>query len=252
MSDSRDHPQPGPEPEDGKPAPAPTSPTPEAAEDAGTQALSDALQRCFAIIKVILIRLVGVFLFSGFFSVGTQEKAVILRFGIPVGGGDGKLLSPGPHWAFPPPIDEVVKIPVGQVQSVVPTVGWSATTAANEAAGTEPPPGDSLQPVRDGYLITGDVNIIHARATLRYRIAEPGLRYELDFANASNLVQNAFNNALLYAATRYNVDDALTRDQAGFRETARNRLEQIVAQHRLGITELQIDNVRVIPPRQLK
>src|ERR1043166_2263930 len=95
MSDSRDHPQPGPEPEDGKPAPAPTSPTPEAAEDAGTQALSDALQRCFAIIKVIMIGLVVVFLFSGFFTVGTQEKAVILRFGIPVGGGDGKLLSPG-------------------------------------------------------------------------------------------------------------------------------------------------------------
>ena len=112
MSDSRDHPPPGPEPEGGKPAP--TSPTPEAAEDAGTQALSEALQRSFAIIKVIMIGLVVVFLFSGFFTVGTQEKAVILRFGIPVGGGDGKLLSPGPHWAFPPPIDEVVKIPVGQ------------------------------------------------------------------------------------------------------------------------------------------
>jgi membrane protease subunit HflK len=196
--------------------------------------------------------LVVVFLFSGFFTVGTQERAIVLRFGKPVGGGDGKLLGPGPHWAFPPPIDEVVKIPIGQVQSVSSTIGWYATTAAAEAAGTEPQPGESLNPARDGYLLTGDVNILHVRATLRYRIAEPGLRYQLDFVNASNMVQNAFNNALLYAAARYRVDDALTRDVAGFRDTARSRLNQLIARDNLGIIVDQIDNVRVIPPRQLK
>jgi len=231
-----------------KPAAAPL----EGAEDAGTQALSDALKSSFAIVKVIMIGLVLVFLFSGFFVVGPQEKAIKLRFGVPVGGGEGKLLGPGPHWAFPPPIDEVVRIPVGQVQAISSSVGWYATTAAAEAAGTEMPPGDSLRPVQDGYLLTGDENIIHLRATLRYRIAEPGLRYVLDFANASNLVENAFNNALLFAAARYKVDDALTRDQAGFREVARNRFEQMVARHNLGITEIRIDNMQVVPPRQLK
>jgi membrane protease subunit HflK len=109
-----------------------------------------------------------------------------------------------------------------------------------------------LQPVRDGYLLTGDGNIIHARATLRYRIAEPGLRYMLGFSNAAEVVQHAFNNALLYAAARYRVDDALTRDQAGFRETARNRLQELAKQLDLGITEIQVDNMQVIPPRQLK
>jgi len=221
-------------------------------EDAGTQALAGALKSSFAIVKVIMIGLLLLFLFSGFFVVGPQEKAIVLRFGVPAGGGDGKLLGPGPHWAFPPPIDEVVRIPVGQVMNLNSTVGWYATTAAMEAAGNEPEPGESLRPALDGYLLTGDENIVHLRATLRYRIAEPGLRYVLDFANASNVVQNAFNNALLFAAARYKVDDALTRDQAGFRETARNRFEQLVARHNLGITEIQIDNMQVIPPRQLK
>lgn len=229
----------------------PTAPSLEG-EDAGTQALAGALKSSFAIVKVIMIGLLLLFMFSGFFVVGPQEKAVVLRFGVPAGGGDGKLLGPGPHWAFPPPIDEVVRIPVGQVMNLNSTVGWYATTAVAEAAGNEPEPGDSLRPAIDGYLLTGDENMIHLRATLRYRIAEPGLRYVLDFANASNVVQNAFNNALLFAAARYKVDDALTRDQAGFRETARNRFEQLVARHNLGITEIQIDNMRVIPPRQLK
>ena len=250
MSNSHDHPHPHDHDHGHKHDPVP--PVPEGAEDSGSQALSDALRSSFNIVKVIMVGLVVVFLFSGFFVVSPQEKAIVLRFGVPVGGGDGKLLGPGPHWAFPPPIDEVVRIPVGQVQSVSSSIGWYATTAASEAAGTEPPPGESLQPVADGYLLTGDVNIIHARATLRYRIAEPGLRYVLQLGNASNLVQSAFDNALLFAAARYKVDDALTRDQAGFREAARNRLEQLVDQQKLGITELQIDDARVIPPRQLK
>ena len=199
-----------------------------------------------------MVGLLIVFLFSGFFIVGPQERAVVLRFGVPVGGGEGKLLGPGPHWAFPAPVDEVVRIPIGQVQSITAGIGWYATTAANEAAGTEPPPQEALRPMRDGYLLTGDENIIHARATLRYRIAEPGTRYMLDFASASNLVQHAFDNALLFAAARYKVDDILTRDQAGFRETARNRMQQLANQQRLGITEIQIDNMQVIPPRQLR
>lgn len=250
MSDSHDHPHHEHDHDhdhgSAKSAPAPL----EGAEDAGTQALADALKSSFTIVKVVMAGLVVLFLFSGFFKVEPQEKAVILRFGVPVGGGE--LLNPGAHWAFPPPIDEVVRIPVGQLQNVDSTVGWYATTAASEAAGTEPPPGESLRPMQDGYLLTGDENIVHLRATLRYRIAEPGLRYVLDFASASNAVQNAFNNALLFAAARYKVDDALTRDQAGLREAARNRFEQLVAQYNLGITEIQIDNMQVIPPRQLK
>lgn len=249
MSDKHDHPHHEHDHSHGhdhaKPAPASLE-----GEDAGTQALAGALKSSFAIVKVIMIGLVLVFLFSGFFQVGPQEKAMVLRFGVPVGGGDGKLLGPGPHWAFPPPIDEVVRIPVGQVLNLDSTVGWYL--APKDSMGNEPPPGESLRPAIDGYLLTGDENIVHIRATLRYRIAEPGLRYVLDFANASNVVQNAFNNALLYAAARYKVDDVLTRDQAGFRDVARNRFQQLVANHNLGITEIQIDNMQVIPPRQLK
>ena len=227
----------------------PAAPPPEVSDDAGAQALSEALKRSFAIVKVVMAGLVVLFLFSGFFTVGTQQKAIILRFGTPVG--DGKLYGPGAHWAFPPPIDEVIKIPVGEVQSVQSSIGWYATTAA-DAANTEPPPGESLNPARDGYLLTADENIIHVRATLRFRIAEPGLRFALEFTSATNAVRNAFNNALLYTAARYKVDDALTRDQAGFRETALLRLEQLIDKQNLGILIEQIENVQVIPPRQLK
>src|SRR5712664_3910873 len=203
------------------PPPPPAAPAPEVVDDAGSRALAEALRSSFVIVKVIMVLLAVLFLGSGLTTVGPQEKAIILRFGKPVGEGEDALLGPGFHWAWPPPIDEVVKIPIGQVQTVQSTIGWYATTAAREATGAEPPPGTSLNPATDGYLLTADGNIIHARGTLRYRISEPGLRYEFDFVNASNLVQNAFNNALNYAAANYTVDDVLTRDTAGFREKVR-------------------------------
>jgi membrane protease subunit HflK len=231
-----------------KAASAPRPPRPEGVEDAGAQALSEALRSSFFILKIVMGVLVVVFLGSGFFTVGTQEKAIILRLGKPVAEDESALLGPGAHWAFPYPIDEVVRIPVGEVQTVVSTVGWYATTAANEAAGTEPPPRPTLSPATDGYVLTGDGSIVHARATLRYRIAEPGLRYAFDFANASNLVQNALNSALVDAAAHSTVE--ITRDGTTFREKAATRLKELAAEQKLGIVVDQL-SVEVRAPRQL-
>ncbi|MGB9601229.1 MAG: protease modulator HflK [Limisphaerales bacterium] len=221
----------------------------ERVEEASVQALSEALRSSFVIIKVIMVILVLLFLGSGFFTVRTMEKAIILRFGKPVTEDESALLGPGAHFAFPKPIDEVVKIPLGEVQSVVTQEGWYYTTPAMEVAGNEPPPGKTLNPERDGYLITSDGGIVHIRGTLRYRIAEPGLRYTLDFDSASNHVKNAFDNALVYAALRSTID--ITKDTTAFREIATARLNELVEKQKLGIIVEQVA-VQVIPPRQLR
>jgi membrane protease subunit HflK len=235
-----------------RPAPQqPAPPEPEPSEDAGSEALSEALRSSFAIVRVVLVVMVVVFLASGFFTVGVQEKAIILRLGKPVGKDEKALLGPGPHWAFPYPIDEVVRIPVTQVQTIESTVGWYARTAAMEAAGMQPEATDALNPALHGYALTGDGNIVHVKGQLRYRIAEPGLTYMFDFADASNMVLNAFNNAIAYAAASYSVDNVLTRDEAGFRERVRARLENLISQYKLGITADQITLERV-PPLKLR
>src|SRR6185436_2107569 len=123
--------------------------------------------------KIVMAVLLVVFVCSGITTVGPQEKAVILRFGKPLHTGPERLLGPGFHWAFPYPIDEVVKIQVGQIQSISSTVGWYATTDVMAAAGTEPPARPSLNPAVEGYALTADGNIIHARARLSYRITDP-------------------------------------------------------------------------------
>ena len=223
---------------------------PETPVDAGSQALAEALRSSFAIVKVVMVLLVLLFLASGFFTVGPQERAIILRFGKARGEGEKALLGPGLHWSLPYPIDESIKVSISGLQQVASTVGWYAMTPEQVLAGIEPPAGATLNPVADGYALTADANIIHTRATLTYRIKDP-IQYVFSFVNASNAVQNALDNALLSAASRFKVDDILTRDIAGFQEAVRRHVTQSAEKQDLGILIEQCV-VQSVPPRQLK
>ena len=219
-------------------------------EDSGSRALSEALDSSFFIVKILMGILVGAFLFSGFFNVGEGQRAIILRFGKPVGEGEGALLGPGLHAAFPRPIDEVRKVSIGQIQTATSTVGWYATTPLAEATNQEPPPRNSLSPAADGYAMTADANIIHVRATLRYRITNP-IRFLFDYVDAGDFVTNALNNSMLYASARFNVNDILTVKATEFKEAIQSRAKELIDQQNLGIVIQQLD-VTPIPPRQLK
>ena len=230
--------------------PSRNRPGPETPVDAGSQALTEALSSSFKIVKVVMGLLLVVFVCSGFFTVEQQERAIILHFGRAVGEGEKALLGPGLHWSFPYPIDEHVKVSITGIQQVRSTIGWYATTPEQELAGTEPPPSGSLNPATDGYALTADNNIVHTRVTLAYRIQDP-IRYVFSFVNASNAVQNALDNALLFAASHFTVDDILYRDVLGFREIIRRRVTELVEKEQLGIVVEQCV-VQSIPPRQLQ
>ena len=124
-----------------------------------------------------------------------------------------------------------------------------------ELAGTEPPPGPSLNPAVDGYVITADRNIIHTRATVLYHIDDPrtaifnfasGTNHVFNLAGVSNAVQNAANNALILTAARFNVDDILTRDVAGFQDAVGQRVSELVEREHLGVA---IDQCGVVEQR---
>jgi membrane protease subunit HflK len=226
--------------------------------DAGARALADALHSSFGIVKFVMVALFVVFLFSGFFTVGPREKAIKLRFGKPVGDGENVLLGSGAHWAWPYPIDEVIKIPITEIQEVRSRTHWFAQTAIQEAKNEIPMTGPTLNPELDGYTLTGDGNIIHAKATLRYRIEDP-VRCVLDFSSGpdqafgltgiSNALLNVLDNALAHAAARSRVDEALF-DRIAFQDAVQRRVVQLVMQEKFGVVIEQC-LVETRQPRQL-
>jgi membrane protease subunit HflK len=143
-----------------------------------------------------------------------------------------------------------VKIPITEQQIVQSTIGWYFTTPEAELSGEEMPAGATLNPAIDGYVLTADLNIIHAKATLRYHIDDP-INYVFGFTNAQITVQNALNNSLLFTAARYNVDDILFSRPEEFRADVQQRVTELAEQEHLGIV---VDNCGIDsrPPRQLQ
>ncbi|MCP5515829.1 MAG: protease modulator HflK [Verrucomicrobiales bacterium] len=244
-------PIPGPEPT-GKPTgkDAPVAPATALVEDASSQALSEALSSSFRVVRFLMLALIGVFLLSGSFIVQPNEVAILLRFGKPVGEGAAMLRQPGWYFGWPAPIDEVVRIKVGESQTVRSTCGWHATTPEMEALGLDPPERGFLSPEADGYVLTADGNIIHARATVKYRVGNP-LRYQFGFTNVTQTLTNVVNNAVVYAASRMTADSALYRDKAAFRDLVLARVQQQVDELDLGVT-LEPSDVETKPPIDVK
>jgi len=237
------------------PTPQPTTPV-----DTGSQALAEALHSSFGVVKFVMAALFIVFLFSGFFTVEPQEKAIKLRFGKPVGEGEAALLGSGAHWAWPYPIDEVVKIPITEIQEVRARANWFAQSALQEARGEVPPapPGTPLNPAIDGYALTADGNIVHVRATLRYRIEDPvrcvfefasGTNQTYSLAGISNAVLNVLENALVHTAASFKMDDTLF-DKIAFQDAVQRRVVKLVQEQKLGLLVDQCV-VESRQPRQL-
>jgi len=144
------------------------------------------------------------------------------------------------------------------VQEVRSRTQWFMQTALQEAAGEIPFAGPTLNPALDGYALTGDGNIIHAKASVRYRIEDPvrcvfgfssGADQTYGLTGISNAVLHALDNALVYAAARSRVDEALF-EKTAFQDAVQRRLVQLVMDHKLGVVVEQC-LVETRQPRQL-
>ena len=130
-------------------APAPSETPPpagvEVMDDARTRALTEALQSSFKVIRVIMVILAVAFLGSGITTVENNKQALHLQFGE-----YKETLSPGLHWAWPYPIDEIVQIPVNENRTITSDVGWRTEDEETPQASTQ------FNPTYDGYTLTGD------------------------------------------------------------------------------------------------
>ncbi|MBL6763359.1 MAG: hypothetical protein ISQ14_00270 [Verrucomicrobiae bacterium] len=234
--------------------PAPFTPPPgrkiELHEDTGSLALSEALKSVFGVLKLIMLAVIVFFVFSGVFTVEPNEVAVLLRFGKPVGVGESRILKPGLHFSFPYPVDEVVRIPVGKSHTVKSDIGWYYESPEDIASGNLPNPGNGLSPERDGYLLTADGNVIHARATLKYRVIDP-VRHVFYYANATDVLRNILNHALLRAAAEFTAEAALYKDKIAFRESVIGHINSAMALLPMGVRLEPID-VQTSPPLKVK
>lgn len=224
-------------------APTPEQPLQNEQLDAAGRSLSDALRISFTILKVIMIVLIVAFLASGFRTVGPDERALVLRFGKIQGIGDEAILGPGPHWVFPYPIDEMVKIPVEKNINLPINAFWYKETRDDILGGGVKPRNyraDMLDPMTEGYCLTrsqategpevleategSDYGIVHTAWQVNYQISNVEQFYrnvyvrdikpdevysEIMTDNITPLIRSVVNDAIVATMVQYTIDEAI-------------------------------------------
>jgi len=140
--------------------------------DPANQSLNDALRLSFIALKLIMVGVLLLFCFSGWFKVNTGEVAVVLRLGEVVGLPGQDVYKPGAHFALPEPIDEVVVLPVTDQQCLLNKEFWFDVQKTDEGKTLDQMPVRALEVGRDGTLVTSDQNLMHLKATVIYCIDE--------------------------------------------------------------------------------
>jgi len=180
-----------------------------------------------------------IYLASGVTVIGPNETAFVLRFG---------RLQPGVHGsglllALPQPIDEVVKVPTRSVQEIQ-LDAWESPSSIEGYTG------DALDPVRDGYTLTGDANIIRARFSVRYQVADP-VAYMLTAKNQSALLEAVLYQAATAVIAQMKVDDVLASGLEALRAQAMRGAQAQLDQLGLGVQLLAFEVREIIPAHQV-
>ena len=190
--------------EPGRPAPGVAAAV---ATDPAQQSLADALRVSFWLLRALMIALVVVYVvFSGMYQVAENEAAVITRFGKIVGSGESAVKQPGFHFGPPFPIQEVIRVPTSER-----TLRLDRAFVYEDPGDSADPPQRPLNPEKDGSLITGDANLVHARFIVSYRVDDPAdfVTNVGDLARADELVRNAVNQGVVHAVASVAADDVI-------------------------------------------
>lgn len=208
---------------------------------------------------------------SGIAVVQPQEQALRLRFGRlqPEVHGPGLLLS------LPEPFDRVLRFETGKDialsldawaigmekisdpdKAIVFTDAQMVEKARSGGRGgavfSEYPEidGKALDPVRHGYSVTSDFNVIQGRFVLRYRIAEP-----FRHASAGDRIDALLSRLCYRAITRQlaarKIDSSLTSDRRELAVGAAEEIRSEAERLRLGITVSGLEIRELSPPSQV-
>ncbi len=218
--------------------------------DAGNQALTDALNASFRVLRWVMALLLLAYLLSGVFIVRQDQKAFVTVFGKFSGTGGDRLKGPGIHWTLPPPFADVANVPAERVQSLGTESFWYYQSDEDLLAGKPSPPAPTLRPGRDGCTLTGDANLIHSKWVLRYTVRDP-IAFLVGFQSPLRAVRNELDHAILKTCARYPVDRALRTDLEAFRAAAEAELRARCDALGMGIRIERLDLVSIVPPRQV-
>lgn len=176
---------------------------------------------------------------SGIFTVGPDERGIVLRFGRVV-----REVGPGPGWHAPWPFEEVLKPSVTQIRKE--EFGFRTVDVGPPAR---------YQPIdREALMLTGDENIVKLQFIVQYKVKpDPAAPVEFLFAvrDPRETVRAASEAAMRQVLGRNRIDDVLTEQRERIQDETHEVLQQTLDGYGLGLQIVAVQLQDVDPPDQV-
>jgi membrane protease subunit HflK len=183
----------------------------------------------------IVVIMAVIWLASGSYTVGPDQRGIILRFGKHVATTD-----PGFHWHWPYPLETVLRPKVTEVQRV--EIGFRTIDSG--------PPARYADVASESLMLTGDENIIDIDLVVQYRIADP-TQYLFQVRHLTETVKSASEAALREVIGRRHIDEALTVGKLDVQEETKTLLQSILNTYEAGLQVVAVQLQEVQPPKQV-
>ena len=194
-----------------------------------------SLTRTFA----VLVAAVTLFiLLSGLRIVKSGEVALIYRFGKLAGSTyEEQVHEPGLLFAFPYIIDEVVIIPTSSVRVLEVTTHYTA--------------GQMSGYTRNGYVISGDRNVILISAVVQYVVSDP-VSYSRNVGDEKSLISATVSGQMVNVAAGMSSDALLTTGKLEFAENVKKGAGAILSDMNTGLSLVSVELTSVTMPQEVK
>lgn len=185
---------------------------------------------------------------SGITIVKPDEVAVVLRWGRLLGETPAlQRHGPGLLFALPRPIDEVVRVKVKHVWEV-PVSTLAPAMTFNDIYIEEGV--DTLDPLTQGYALTGDQNIVQADMVARYRVRDPA-EWAFYGPKAEEVLRVEVTAAMVRSLGEMNVDRVLSDGRKSLIAMATRRAQAGLDAAHSGLELSSLELTKLAPPAAL-
>ena len=217
---------------------------------AANESLAAAFRTMYRILQLAIFGLVVIYILSGINSVGAGEAGIKVVFGRPA----ADTVSPGITWNLPYPLGQLVRVQTGQRTIQMEEEFWFRLEERDRGRSLEElarSPRRSLDPLRDGSLITSDQNLVHTQWTVVYRREDPRqFASNISSNQEEQIVRTAVRRGVVRAVSTTAIDDLLRETVAagGVASRAQRIAQEMLESIDAGIVVEQLNMRTRTPP----
>jgi len=181
--------------------------------------------------------LIGMFIYTGMFTVPSDSVAVIQRFGRYL-----KEVPPGLHFKIPFGVDVSTIVPVKR--QLKQEFGFSTTGATN-------PYQHPRNPNAETQMVTGDLNAALVEWVLQYRISDP-VKYLFDVRDPAETLRDVSESVMREVVGDRTVDEVLTIGRQEIEVEALLKMQELTTKYEMGVSIDQVQLKNINPPKPVQ